>query len=236
MNKKYDAIDWQTFSQKKNIEEIVKNTKDKNTIQIVATVEIAMAVLSLLADAIFKDEIPLWFAFSTYTISIGVLLYLFVMQFIRWYKKNKPGADIPDLKTMIDLFDNDICYYVLMAESYLEKIEKINKSSSSNVEQFYFMETCFYINKAIYNLSLTSNCIDKLYSTDHDELYSSRKISYTRLKNIFNILDNIIKEIDSYYVIISNIDINNNYVELCKRYKEAYFRFKKLFSDIDKSI
>ena len=62
------------------------------------------------------------------------------MQLIRWYKKNKPGGDIPDLKKMVDLFDNDICYYVLMAESYLEKLEKIDKNSPSNVEQFYFME------------------------------------------------------------------------------------------------
>lgn len=32
MINKYDALDWQTFSQKKNIEEIVRNTKDKNDI------------------------------------------------------------------------------------------------------------------------------------------------------------------------------------------------------------
>lgn len=166
-------------------------------------------------------------------ISVGVLLYLCFMMFLRWYKKISPGSDIPKSKLMIDLFDNDICYYALMAESYCDKIKNNDITLHQNLKQFYFMETCFYINKAIYNLSISSNCVDNLYSINSKELYCNRKISYTRLKNIFNILDQCIEDIEPYYDVISDIDINSNYLELCNGYKKSYNQFKKLFIDID---
>lgn len=45
--KQYDAIDWQAFSQKKNIEEIVKNTRDDHQLRLTATIEIALSVISI---------------------------------------------------------------------------------------------------------------------------------------------------------------------------------------------
>lgn len=143
---------------------------------------------------------------------------------------------MPNIKSMIDLFDNEICYFVLMAESYSDKLKNINTDSPSNTIQFYFMETCFYVNKAIHNLSLTSNCANKIYSTDYEEIFKNRKISYTRLKNIFNILDDCIKKVNSFSNVISNIDIDNNYVNLCENYKKQYAIFKKIFTDIDPNI
>lgn len=57
MINKYDAIDWQTFSQKKNIEEIAKNTKDKNDIQLTAVVEIFMTIASIFADNVLSGTL-----------------------------------------------------------------------------------------------------------------------------------------------------------------------------------
>lgn len=236
MNKKYDVLDWQSFSEKKDIEEIVKNTKDKNDIQLTATIEIAMAVSSILADNLFKENMPIYIFMPILLISIIPLIWLFTRYLIRFINRNKAGGDIPDINTMVNLFDNEICYYVLMADSYSEKLDNIDVDNVSNVERFHFIETCFYINKAIYNLSATSNSIDKLYTTDDRNLYANRRISYTRLKNIFNILDACIERTENYYSIISDIDINCNYINLCKQYKESYNRFKRLFTDIDPQL
>lgn len=234
MSKKYDVLDWQSFSEKKDIEEIVKNTRDKNDIQLTAVIEIAMTVSSIVAENLFKENMPYFIWIIIFLISIIPLIWLAYKYTKRFIDKNKPGSDIPDINTMIDLFDNEICYYVLMAESYSDKIS--DSSISSNINQFHFIETCFYINKAIYNLSLTSNCVDKLYSTNNEELYNSRKISYTRLKNIFNILDGCIDKVYSSFSIISNIDINSNYANLCNMNRDTYQRFKGLFVDIDSNI
>lgn len=233
---KYDVLDWQSFSEKKDIEEIVKNTKDKNDIQLTAVIEIAMTVSSIVAENLFDGNLPPLIWVIIFIISIIPVMWLIYKLLKRYIDKNKPGGDIPDLKSMMDLFDNDICYYALMAESYLDKFENVEDESPSNVEKFYFLETCFYINKAIYNLSLTSNSVDKLYSMDFKDLFCSKKISFTRLKNIFDILDNCICKIDALQSLIQDIDLNSNYMKLFNEYKNEYSRFKKLFYEIDSNL
>lgn len=233
---KYDALDWQSFSEKKNIEEIAKNTKDKNDIQITAAIEIAMGVSSIVSDIIFCGKILIVVSWITFIVSLIPLLWLGIKYSIRLYNRKKRGNDIPNVSSLINLFDNEICYYVMMAESYTNKLDNTNANLPLPVRQFYFIETCFYINKAIYNLSLTSNCKDKLYSIDKKKLHQNRNISYTRLRNIFDILDLCIINVKTKFDIIDNIDHENNYEKLCSEYNKQYNTFKKLFISIDPNL
>lgn len=232
MYKEYDALDWQSFSQKKNIEEIAKNTKDKTDIQLTAAIEMTLTVSSIVAEKLFDDNISPLFWWIILIIALIPIIWLIYKYTKRFINRNKPGSDIPDLNSMINLFDNDICYYVLMAKSYTDKILNSGTNISLDIKQFYFIEACFYINKAIYNLSLTSPCMDNLYSSNSKDLFENRKISYTRLKNIFNILDDCMNKVSSFNSIISNIDSNSNYIKLCESYIGEYSRFKDLFKDI----
>ncbi len=233
---KYDALDWQSFSEKKNIEEIAKNTKDKNDIQITATIEIAMGISSIVSDVIFCGKVLIIISWITLVISLIPLVWLGIKYSIRFYNRKKRGNDIPNVLSLIDLFDNEICYYAMMAESYTNKLNNTDVNTPCSVEQFYFIETCFYINKAIYNLSLTSNCKDKLYSTDKKKLHQSRNISYTRLRNIFDILDLCIERVSTKFNTISSIDVDGNYEKLCSQYRIQYNTFKKLFRSIDPDL
>lgn len=229
MINKYDALDWQTFSQKKDIEEIVNNTKEKNNIQVTAVIEIAMWVSSIVAENLFKNNTPEFVWILILIVSIAPLIWLAYKYIKRFVKKNKVGSDIPDLMSMVNLFDNDICYYALMAESYSDKLKEIDTENITEIDKFYFIETCFYINKTIYNLSITANSKDNLYSSDVEDLYINRKISKTRLKNIFNIVDNVLLNIENYNFLIESIDEDQNYSKLIDKYKESYTSFKKLF-------
>lgn len=233
---KYDALDWQSFSEKKDIEEIAKNTKDKNEIQITAAIEIAMGVSSIVSDTIFCGKVLVAVSWITLVISLIPLIWLGIKYSIRFYNKTKRGNDIPNVSSLINLFDNEICYYAMMAESYTNKLDNIDASISISVRQFYFIETCFYINKAIYNLSLTSNCKDKLYSTDKKKLHQNKNISYTRLRNIFDILDLCIARVKTKFEIIYDIDKEKNYEKLCSEYNKQYNTFKKLFKSIDQNL
>lgn len=233
---KYDALDWQSFSEKKNIEEIAKNTKDKNDIQITATIEIAMGISSIVSDKIFCGDALFIASWITFIISLFPLIWLGTKYFIRFYNRKKRGNDIPNVSSLVDLFDNEICYYAMMAESYTNKLDNIDVNLALPVRQFYFIETCFYINKAIYNLSSTSNCMDKLYSTDQKKLQQNKNISYTRLRNIFDILDLCIEKVNTKFNSIGNIDTDQNYKKLCSEYRKQYNTFKKLFIPIDSSL
>lgn len=231
MINKYDAIDWQTFSQKKNIEEIAKNTKDKNDIQLTAVVEIFMTIASIFADNVLSGTLHSIVWILILATSSVPIIWLLSKYIIRFWKKNLPGSDIPNSQDMIDLFDNDICYYVLMAESYSKEFsdaKKIKKECITDVDRFYFIETCFYVNKAIYNLSKTANNFNVIYSDDVNELYNNRKISITRLSNLLGILDSVIKIIEDNFDIISGVDKKENFRELFRKYCDSYEKFKRL--------
>lgn len=231
MINKYDAIDWQTFSQKKNIEEIAKNTKDKNEIQLTAVVEIFMTIATIVADNVLSGALHAKVWILILVISIIPVIRLFSKLIIRFWRKKQPGSDIPNSQDMIDLFDNDICYYVLMAESYSKEFndaKKLKKECITETDIFYFIETCFYVNKAIYNLSKTANNFNAIYSDDVDELYNNRKISITRLFNLLDILDSVIKIVEDNFDIISDVDQKNNFRELFGKYCSSYGTFKKL--------
>lgn len=231
MINKYDAIDWQTFSQKKNIEEIAKNTKDKNDIQLTAVVEIFMTIASIFADNVLSGTLHSIVWILILAASSVPIIWLLSKYIIRFWKKNLPGSDIPNSQDMIDLFDNDICYYVLMAESYSKEFsdaKKIKKECITEVDRFYFIETCFYVNKAIYNLSKTANNFNVIYSDDVNELYNNRKISITRLSNLLGILDSVIKIIEDNFDIIYDVDKKENFRELFRKYCDSYEKFKRL--------
>lgn len=227
--KQYDAIDWQAFSQKKNIEEIVKNTRDDHQLRLTATIEIALSVISIGADnTLIPQCYIVWINTFTCIIAVIPLVWL-AYKYIKRYKANhRTGKDIPNTDDMINLFDNDICYYVLMAESYTQKIRGILHNDVSEVEKFYFLETCFYINKAIYNLSRISNVIEKVFSGNKNKLYEERNISVTRLINVFSILDNCNAIIADNFELIRDIDVNDNYYDLWNKNLKAYRAFKKL--------
>lgn len=222
MGNRYDAIDWQTFSQKKDIEEIAKNTREKKDIQLTAVVEICLVIVSIAADNVFGDKVSiLWGGIGILSIiPIAILLFRYLIAFVN---KNKPGRDIPNAKEMIDVFDNETCYCVLMAESYSRKLVNQEKSQ---INKFYFIETCFYLNKAIYNLSSMSNCVDTVFSKDIKNLYQTKTISLTRLYNLFAMIDNIFNIIDEKKRLIEDIDIDGNYVLLYERYKKEFEDFR----------
>lgn len=229
---KYDAVEWQSFSQKKDIEAIVKNTKEKKDIQLTATVEICLVTLSIAADNIWENGSTIVWAIivALSILPIAALIFKYICVYI---KKHRPGSDIPNSKDMIDIFDNEVCYYIMMAKSYSKKIKKCPE----NEDVFFYIEMCFYLNKAIHYLSCMENCANAVFSEKYEEIYSSKKISVTRLKNLYNIIDEVYHVINAKKGIIEKIDLNNNFVELIDRYQQTYEgfkeRIKRVFDDID---
>ena len=228
---KYDAVEWQSFSQKKDIEAIVRNTKEKKNIQLTATVEICLVTLSIAIDNIWANGNPLiWVAIAVLSIiPIGALLLKYIYDYM---KKYRPGSDIPKDKDMINVFDNEVCYYVMMAKAYSKKIKRI----SDEEDIFFYIEMCFYLNKAIYHLSCMENSIDVVFSEKCEEIYADKKISLTRLKNLYNIIEEIYYVIEERKEILKEIDINENYVDLIERYKMTYKEFKKTIKSVFKNI
>lgn len=225
-NKKYDAIDWQSFSQKKNIEEIARNTKQKTEIQMTALAEVSLVLISISFEHFTCANID-WVWLGIIIVAAIPILILFGSYIIYIRDKRKIGRDIPNRKEAIDLFDNETCYYVLMAEAYSRKL---NEAVDEEINMFYYIEMCFYLNKAIYNLSTMQSSVDKIFSKDTEKLYQKKMISVTRLNNLFKIIDKIYDVVAEKREMISSIDLENNYSKLNEEYEKSYRSFKRVIN------
>lgn len=72
-------------------------------------------------------------------------------------------------------------------------------------------------------MSITTTSVDKLYSSNALDLYNNKNVSYTRLKNIIDILDSCIMIVEEHKETIADTDMKDNYYKLfeecCKEYK-----------------
>ncbi len=225
----YDATEWQSFSQKKDIEEIVKNTKAKENIKYLGLTEICIAVISMLSDVIREDftRIYKYLNYILFIAAVIVVALIIIIVIKEIYEKNKSGSDRLNPNDAISLFDNEICYYALMADSYFEIVSKNNAYRKSNIYKFYYIEACFYITKAIYNLSCTEGDISDVYSNCAYDIHKYKKVALTRVKNICGILDEGVKNIRKFYVIMDGKDdFAATYKELMETYIKEYENFK----------
>lgn len=226
-NNIYDVLDWQSFSQKKNIEEVAKNTRTKKAIELTAITEIFMMICSIVAENLFSEDVAfIWIII--FIISFAPIAFLIFKALKNFISKKLPGSDISDVNELIDLFDNDVCYFTLMADSYCSKLRKSRYEKITSNDQFYFIETCFYVSKVIYSLSRMSNCCDRLFSKKSEDVYCDRNISYVRLQNIFDILDNVIQILDDKFFMIESIDPEMSYYQLHQKYLKTYKEFKRI--------
>ena len=121
-----------------------------------------------------------------------VIIFIpFLIQLIKYIKDKKGGINSSiNVKRLIDSFDNEICYYALMAESYYETFINLlgDRNTSIYAKQFYLIETGYYLNKTVMCLQpLVSSSTDVL-SSKIDDIISKRMISYARYNNICDLL------------------------------------------------
>ena len=120
--KNFSAVDWQSFSLKKDIEIISKEIKNSNAIQLSFFAEISLVVLgAALANIISGNQI-FWIVISI--LSFIPALFLIIKAVRQKYRESRAGNDMVRPKDFIDSFDNSICYYVLMSKSYYSMLMK----------------------------------------------------------------------------------------------------------------
>ena len=239
--KKLSPIEWQAFSQKKQIEKITHNLESNVSFQLSAVAEVVLVIFGTALSSVFDEKAStIWY--TILALSVIVLLISFVKPFCRWIQKMKTGNDLLSSREFIDSFDNDICYYVMMAESYysmlLDKTRNVSEDKATSqidekiesqtndkkidisVLQFYFIETSYYLNKAIMCLQPIYNMSDKVIGQDFSEIVSKRMIAITRYKNVCNLIQSIYASLNQSSALLSDmpdkdliISTNNHYFE-----------------------
>jgi len=220
--KTFTPVEWQSFSLKKDIERISGKLADTNGFQLSFYAEIALAIFSVGFQNIFDDDdIQRQFWMIIAITSALIFLAPCMVYIYRKIKETKYGSKIITTKGFIDSFDNEVCYYVLMADSYFEMFK--NNYEDMNIEkdikQFYYIETSYYLNKSIMELVPIYNIRSHVLTNNKDDVVSKRMISYARYYNTYNIINKIYDSLCSKDQILDGLSASKLIIESNEIYR-----------------
>lgn len=209
---KHTIDEWQDMGLKKDVENITKELQKNKSYEKPLILELYIAVITLITDKIFDlangcelvQKIVLYVLLS---IATGIFIYA-VFTYIKDYfaTRSKIKSSINNTKPYIDSFDNNICYYAMTTGNFYKNISGTNATTipstsqpastfNTDKEQFYYIETHYYINKCISELSKIDNIFKDVFTNDVEDVIYNSKIHFSRLKNIVDLLVNIRKNL-----------------------------------------
>ena len=220
--KKFTAIEWQSFSLKKDIESIKKKLYDNRTIQLSLLSEVALVFLGFALPQIFSDlEKTRLFWLLLSILCIIPFIIIIINSIIVKIKEKAHGSDRINNKLFIDIFDNSITYYIFISESYYTMLTDAllhnNKNENKvpdNVIHFYYIQASYYFRKAICELVPINNIIGKVLSNKINVIEEKKLISLPRYYNASNLLTEIYNYIDSNQNVIKELVDNHIIIKL----------------------
>lgn len=216
--------DWQDMALKKDTETIIKSINSHEPVFFSLCIEIIVAVGAVIIDHFFdKEAVNPWIWIIATIIAVIVPLYMVILKLVKWIsaikrvKKGKLGV-----RQFVDLYDNQICYYVMTSNSYGHLLTN-NTTIRDDEKVFIYQEGSYYNNKAIQELYKMKPVISKVFTPDVSESIDARLIAVYRLTSLINvmkcnriILDNCVKDLDSEKIktIRKQCEINGLFFEM----------------------
>lgn len=170
---KITVNDWQTIQTRKDTRSIRKSISYNRAVDLSVLVELFLLIVGFCLDNIFGSEsLPdsVWIILSIIAILIPSSIFLIV--WLVRVQKVESLKQVHDVREMITMFDDELCYYVMTASSFFESIID-NKSTAitapnytpdtksldmttinSKLQEFYYIEASYYLNKSVNVLCL----------------------------------------------------------------------------------
>lgn len=173
--------DWQDLSLKKDIEDINRILKTKPVLNIFILVEIILGILTVGFSAIAiisSNESYFDWIIALIIISISTpFIIIVVIEMQKYYKdKEKITKKKLEIKPYVDIFDNKVTNYIMMATSMIDNLHSDSEHTSTEVRYFILSEASYLINKCIFELHRTGPFLEQIF-TDNKE----NKVSPSRL-------------------------------------------------------
>lgn len=215
--------DWQEMALKKDTEKIIKLLNKQEPIIISLTWEIVLGIGAIIVDHFFDTEaISIYVWIICAALAIIPPLIILVVKFAKWINlihSVKIGKYYT--KVFVDTFDNQICYWVMMCNSYTQ-ISKRLSDTQQNEKKFLYQEGCYYINKSIQELNKMQPVIDVVFYKVDDKFDSSQwengRISLYRLINILDMMNQNMLELAKTVTNLSSDDIISEQNKMNKKY------------------
>ena len=224
--------DWQEMALKKDIEQIKKKLTSQEPVLFSLCWELVLALGSIIADHLFDTEnAPEWIWFTVIALAVipaAVILGVVAGKWICSIVSVKKGKF--NVKDSVDIFDNQISYWVMLSNAYTDMLlEDINGSNSE--KEFLYREGCYYNNKSMQAIYAMKSNFDKIFSMDPQKVKSDSLVDMERLFNILRVMKEQQDRLDSAISEIRSEGIERQR-ELNKEYMDDLMKFVK---DLNKS-
>lgn len=187
--------DWQEMALKKDTETIIKKLNKPEFSTLALCWEFFLVLIASIADHLIDINDKMWAAMI---IILGMIpLIFFVAKNMHWLvsalKRVKSGKY--DIKGMVDTFDNQICYWVMMCNSYCNLLS--TNTENKNERIFLYQEGCYYNNKSIEALYRMKPVIDKVFS-ENSQTVGNNNVAVYRLSSLLKMMNQHQLDLDCY--------------------------------------
>lgn len=219
--------DWQEMALKKDIEQIKKKLTSQEPVLFSLCWELVLALGSIIADHLFDTEnAPEWIWLTVIALAVipaAVILGVVAGKWICSIVSVKKGKF--NVKDSVDIFDNQISYWVMLCNAYTDMLlEDINGSNSE--KEFLYREGCYYNNKSMQAIYAMKSNFDKIFSMDPQKVKKDSLVDMERLFNILRVMKEQQDRLDAAVSEISSEGIKRQ-CELNEKYMDDLMRFVK---------
>lgn len=219
--------DWQEMALKKDIEQIKKKLTSQEPVLFSLCWELVLALGSIIADHLFDTEnAPEWIWFTVIALAVipaAVILGVVAGKWICSIVSVKKGKF--NVKDSVDIFDNQISYWVMLSNAYTDMLlEDINGSNSE--KEFLYREGCYYNNKSMQAIYAMKSNFDKIFSMDPQKVKEDSLVDMERLFNILRVMKEQQDRLDATISEISSEGIKRQR-ELNEKYMDDLMKFVK---------
>lgn len=196
---------WDILSQKKDIEEIKKllkesneQTKEKNNFFIRGLISFFIIMMSSMIAALtnhYWQDLEIFQMILLIALIILVIIILASIPFISELKKcfhQKKFLTPSEENKLVDYFDNNIIYYIMMANCYYKM--SIKKNISSNDKEFFQIECEYYLFKSLHGIASLQK-LTIINDVDYEFNGQEKKISSKRITIAIKYLDDIARKL-----------------------------------------
>lgn len=189
--------------------------------------ELVLALGSIIADHLFDTEnAPEWIWLTVIALAVipaAVILGVVAGKWICSIVSVKKGKF--NVKDSVDIFDNQISYWVMLSNAYTDMLlEDINGSNSE--KEFLYREGCYYNNKSMQAIYAMKSNFDKIFSMDPQKVKKDSLVDMERLFNILRVMKEQQDRLDAAVSEISSEGIKRQ-CELNEKYMDDLMRFVK---------
>lgn len=219
--------DWQEMALKKDIEQIKKKLTSQEPVLFSLCWELVLALGSIIADHLFDTEnAPEWIWLTVIALAVipaAVILGVVAGKWICSIVSVKKGKF--NVKDSVDIFDNQISYWVMLSNAYTDMLlEDINGSNSE--KEFLYREGCYYNNKSMQAIYAMKSNFDKIFSMNPQKVKKDSLVDMERLFNILRVMKEQQDRLDAAVSEISSEGIKRQ-CELNEKYMDDLMRFVK---------